>query len=120
GFLRQPGKGHVDWSWPGHVGLLGAETNNSPRATRPSISRRNFQSAEPCEFQYAESDSVYSFRSLGDCRNSHEHVHDLAADSVRVEIDLVGRLLLPSASWVADEKGHGFAAPYLVTHVLLV
>lgn len=60
-------------------GLLPAERDDPPRTTRLSISRGNFQPAQPGQFQHLESHSLYAFRGLVHGRSS-QHIYHVAAD----------------------------------------
>ena len=56
---------------------------------QPAVSRGVFQRPEPRQFQYAQRGGVHAHRRLADGRRDHQHVHHVAADSIRAEAALV-------------------------------
>src|ERR1700675_3744067 len=89
--LRQLGQGHFNRSGFNNVGFLRIQNDESARATRSSISRRDLQPAESYKFQYTEPDHLYvcshRHKSLRYRRSYHKYVDNLAADSIWIETD---------------------------------
>ena len=56
----------------------------------PAVPRGVLQPPEPRQFQYAERGDVHAHRRFAHGGRDHQHVHHLAADSVRSETALVG------------------------------
>lgn len=84
--------------------FLPAERDDPPRTTRLSISRGNFQPAQPGQFQHPESHSLYAFRGLGQGRSNQQHIYHVAADSIRIEADLVTSLEGPGLKNGRDSR----------------
>jgi hypothetical protein len=88
------GKRHFNRAGIGHVGFFGGERNDNHRAAAPAISSRDFQPAQPSQFQHTKPDNVHTDRSFGNSRRDQQHLHYITASSIRIEGDLVAPQIL--------------------------